>query len=268
MNRCCIVPLLFLYTHTTKWRAAKPAEELKRAPSKVHYLSVHQIPWRTVPVQTGDRWAPKPGRTILTLVSFPRNFMNAPPKQPTLLKFGPYLVDSHSGELRKNGVRIPLQEKPLRVLTLLASRRGEMVAREELRKYLWPDDTFVDYENGLNTAVRKLRRALCDDAGNPRYIETIPRRGYRFLVPVEDANSVSSARDNTAPVRSAIGEVAPTSVPAPVPLLDRVPFHKTRWLRILAMELAHWRRTGKTRSSSIGKRVIAGWKGAGRGRSL
>ncbi|MFI5058832.1 MAG: winged helix-turn-helix domain-containing protein [Candidatus Acidiferrales bacterium] len=101
-----------------------------------------------------------------------------------MLKFGPYFVDLAAGEVRKNGSRIRLQEKPLRVLALLAERQGQLVTREELKKRLWPEDTFVDFETGLNTAVSKLRDALSDSADNPRYIETIPRRGYRFIAEV------------------------------------------------------------------------------------
>src|SRR5271154_3978969 len=113
--------------------------------------------------------------------------MEQAPSSP-MLKFGPYLVDLAAGEVRKNGSRIRLQEKPLRVLALLAERQGQLVAREELKKHLWPEDTFVDFETGLNTAVSKLRDALSDSAENPRYIETIPRRGYRFISPVEFVN--------------------------------------------------------------------------------
>ncbi len=98
-----------------------------------------------------------------------------------MLKFGPYLVDLAAGEIRKNGSRTRLQEKPLRVLALLAERQGQLVTREELQKHLWPEDTFVDFETGLNTAVSKLREALADRADTPRYIQTVPRRGYRFL---------------------------------------------------------------------------------------
>ena len=107
-----------------------------------------------------------------------------PPARPLTLKFGSYLVDFSAGELRKNGTRVRLQEKPLRVLALLAERQGQVVTREELKQHLWRDDTFVEFEAGLNTAVSKLRDALSDDAAKPRYIETIPRRGYRFLAPV------------------------------------------------------------------------------------
>jgi TolB-like protein/DNA-binding winged helix-turn-helix (wHTH) protein/Tfp pilus assembly protein PilF len=101
------------------------------------------------------------------------------------LRFGAYSLDLRAGELRKGGSRIRLQEKPLRVLALLTERQGDLVTREELKRRLWPEDTFVDFETGLNTAVSKLRDALSDSADKPRYIETIPRRGYRFVVPVE-----------------------------------------------------------------------------------
>jgi DNA-binding winged helix-turn-helix (wHTH) protein/tetratricopeptide (TPR) repeat protein len=104
---------------------------------------------------------------------------------PPTLKFGPFIVDLVAGEVRKNGSRIRLQEKPLRVLVLLAERQGQVVTRAELKQDLWPEHTFVDFETGLNTAVSKLRDALSDKADSPRYIETIPRRGYRFLAPVE-----------------------------------------------------------------------------------
>jgi DNA-binding winged helix-turn-helix (wHTH) protein/tetratricopeptide (TPR) repeat protein len=104
---------------------------------------------------------------------------------PPTLKFGPFIVDLVAGEVRKNGSRIRVQEKPLRVLVLLAERQGQVVTRAELKQDLWPEHTFVDFETGLNTAVSKLRDALSDKADSPRYIETIPRRGYRFLAPVE-----------------------------------------------------------------------------------
>src|SRR5580692_4804584 len=115
--------------------------------------------------------------------------MEQAPSSP-MLKFGPYLVDLTAGEVRKNGSRIRLQEKPLRVLALLADRKGQVVTREELKKHLWPEDTFVDFETGLNTAVSKLRDALSDSAETPRYIETIPRRGYRFLASVEVVDGI------------------------------------------------------------------------------
>jgi DNA-binding winged helix-turn-helix (wHTH) protein len=98
-----------------------------------------------------------------------------------ILRFAEYEVDLRSGELRRQGHRLKLQEKPFQVLAALLLRPGELVTREELRQSLWPADTFVDFEHGLNTAVNKVRDALRDSANNPRFIETLPRRGYRFI---------------------------------------------------------------------------------------
>src|SRR5713101_5736904 len=103
---------------------------------------------------------------------------------PLVLRFATFEVDVRAGELRKQGVRIRLQEQPYHVLTVLLQRPGEVVTREELRSQNWPPDTFVDFDNSLNTAINKLREALGDSADNPRFIETLPRRGYRFIAPV------------------------------------------------------------------------------------
>jgi eukaryotic-like serine/threonine-protein kinase len=100
------------------------------------------------------------------------------------LRFGLFEVDVRAGELRKQGVRIKLQEQPFHVLTVLLQRPGDVVTREELRNQNWPADTFVDFDNSLNTAINKLREALGDSADSPRFIETLPRRGYRFIAPV------------------------------------------------------------------------------------
>src|SRR5437763_4367191 len=99
-------------------------------------------------------------------------------------RFGTFEVDVRSGELRRQGLRIKLQEQPFHVLTVLLQRPGEVVTREELRSQIWPQDTFVDFDNSLNTAINKLRESLGDSADNPRFIETLPRRGYRFLLPI------------------------------------------------------------------------------------
>jgi DNA-binding winged helix-turn-helix (wHTH) protein len=101
-----------------------------------------------------------------------------------ILRFGIFEVDLRSGELRKKGVRIKLQDQPFQVLKALLMRPGELVRREELQSQIWPSDTFVDFDNGLNTAINKLREALGDSADSPRFIETLPRRGYRFLASV------------------------------------------------------------------------------------
>ena len=97
-------------------------------------------------------------------------------RPPAVLRFGTFEVDVCAGEVRKQGVRIKLQEQPFHVLTVLLQRSGEVVTREELRSQIWPADTFVDFDNSLNTAINKLREALGDSADNPRFIETLPHR--------------------------------------------------------------------------------------------
>lgn len=101
-----------------------------------------------------------------------------------IVKFGVYEVDARIGELRRNGVRIKLQEQPFQLLAVLLEKPGEVVTREELRHRLWPADTFVDFDHSLNAAVKRLRDALHDSADNPRFVETVARRGYRFVAPV------------------------------------------------------------------------------------
>jgi DNA-binding winged helix-turn-helix (wHTH) protein/TolB-like protein len=110
--------------------------------------------------------------------------MNSPPNSPPLVRFGEFSANLHSGELWKDGIRIKLQIQPFQILSILLERPNELVAREELQRKLWPSDTFVDFDQGLNKAVNKLRDALCDTADAPRFVETVPRRGYRFIAPV------------------------------------------------------------------------------------
>src|ERR1700683_329939 len=102
--------------------------------------------------------------------------------------FGPYTLDLRSGEFRKFGMRVKMGEQPFQILVALLERPGEMVEREELRAKLWPSDTFVDFDHGLNSAVQRLRDCLADTAENPQWVETVPRRGYRFLGKVEWGN--------------------------------------------------------------------------------
>lgn len=104
---------------------------------------------------------------------------------PGCARFDQFHVDLRSGVLQRAGIRVPVQSQPLQVLRLLLQAEGKVVTREELRKVLWPEDTFVDFELGVNTAVKKLRQALTDPAEHPKFIETLPRIGYRFLTPVE-----------------------------------------------------------------------------------
>ena len=108
-------------------------------------------------------------------------------------RFGTFEVNPRSGELRKGGVRIKLHGQPFEVLSMLLERRGQVVTREELRLRLWPTDTFVNFEHGVNTAINKLREALGDSADNPRFVETLPRRGYRLLAGVEGPDQATAA---------------------------------------------------------------------------
>jgi DNA-binding winged helix-turn-helix (wHTH) protein/Tol biopolymer transport system component len=101
-----------------------------------------------------------------------------------VVRFGVYEVDPRAGELRRNGVKVKLQEQPFQVLTMLLERPGEVISREQLQRRLWPADTFVDFDHSLNAAVKRLRDALRDSADNPRFVETLARRGYRFVAPV------------------------------------------------------------------------------------
>ena len=115
-----------------------------------------------------------------------------------ILRFGVFEVDLQTGELRKSGLKTKLQEKPFQILALLLKRPGEVVTREELQKALWPTDTFVDFEHGVNTAVTKLRQALDDDADRPRFIQTLPRRGYRFMGMVDPLTGSSPPSPESA----------------------------------------------------------------------
>ena len=107
------------------------------------------------------------------------------PPGPRTIRFGVFELDLKAGELRKQGLKIKLQEQPFQILVMLLERPGEVVTREEIQQKLWPADTFVDFEHGINAAVKRLREALDDSADNPRFVETLPRRGYRFIAPVD-----------------------------------------------------------------------------------
>src|SRR5262245_12442199 len=108
----------------------------------------------------------------------------------SVVRFGPFELDLSSRELRRGTVCVRLQAQPFEILQMLLERRGEVVTRTELRNRLWPSGTFVDFEHSLNAAIKRLRAALGDNADNPQYVETLPRRGYRFK------NSVDEARSN------------------------------------------------------------------------
>jgi TolB-like protein/DNA-binding winged helix-turn-helix (wHTH) protein len=130
------------------------------------------------------------------------------------LGFGVYEVDPAVGELRKSGLKIRLQEQPFQILAALLERPGEIVSRDDLRRRLWPNDTFVDFRHSVNTAVGRLREALDDSADNPRFIETVPRRGYRFIAPVERLGGTAPGQnDQEASVTSAMPVLSPADSP-------------------------------------------------------
>ena len=155
-------------------------------------------------------------------------------QQASKVRFGPFDVDLQTGELRKHGVRLRLAGQPFQILALLVERPGELITREELRSKLWSADTFVDFDHSLNAAVNKLRETLGDSAESPRYVETLPRRGYRIIVPVE---AVESGR-NGAPIadgslakqpdRDSPDGAALPAVPAPAPR------NAARWATVAA----------------------------------
>jgi cholera toxin transcriptional activator len=147
--------------------------------------------------------------------------MAAPPSssESRLVRFGVFEVDFRVGELRKNGARLRLQEQPFQVLAVLLDQPGMVVTREHLRQRVWPADTFVDFDHSLNTAVNKIREALGDSASSPRFVETIARRGYRFIAPVNGVE-VNSPRSGiaTAGGAASVAEIAllpQLYVPAP-----------------------------------------------------
>jgi TolB-like protein/DNA-binding winged helix-turn-helix (wHTH) protein/Tfp pilus assembly protein PilF len=125
---------------------------------------------------------------------------------PLIFRFGPFEAKTRARDLSKNGTPLRLRGQPFAILELLLNRAGEVVTREEIRQKLWPADTFVDFEHGLNTSIKKLRQALCDSATEPRYIETIPRLGYRFIAPVEATDELKAKKP--AAVVEAVSGVA------------------------------------------------------------
>jgi TolB-like protein/DNA-binding winged helix-turn-helix (wHTH) protein/Tfp pilus assembly protein PilF len=158
---------------------------------------------------------------------------------PHLIRFGVFEVDTRSGELRRQGSKVNLQEQPFQALVLLLERPGEVVTREELNKRLWPENTFVDFERGLNKAINKLRTALRDDAEKPRFIETLPQRGYRFIAPLEGAlpGSPPSSTDHQLPTANQeamdLTSKKPIIAELPAPAGTRSQWRRV-WLAFLA----------------------------------
>jgi DNA-binding winged helix-turn-helix (wHTH) protein len=135
--------------------------------------------------------------------------MPGPQSNSKIAQFGVFELDLSAGELRKNGVKLRLQEQPFQLLAMLLDHAGNVVTREDLRQKLWPSDTFVDFDHSLNTAVNKVREALGDSAASPQYVETLAKRGYRFIAPVhrpvEDKAGKEHSVEAVAPRRANAG---------------------------------------------------------------
>ena len=164
--------------------------------------------------------------------------MEEHPKLRGRLRFGAFELDLRAGELRKHGLRIRLQEQPLQVLAMLLEHPSEVVTREELQKRLWPADTFVDFDHGLNKAISKIREALGDSAESPRYVETVARRGYRFLAEVKTADTPPATNQEPslppAPARVRENSDAAADIATPRPIVRSV----ARIASVLAILLA------------------------------
>jgi DNA-binding winged helix-turn-helix (wHTH) protein len=126
----------------------------------------------------------------------------SPPPAPPLVRFGDFELDLRSEELRRDGERVPVPRQSLQVLALLLERAGDVVTRDALCQSVWPDGTYVDFEHGLNAVIKRLRDALGDSAEAPRFVETLTRRGYRFIAPVERAGGRGRSRTRWAVWRS------------------------------------------------------------------
>ena len=163
----------------------------------------------------------------------------------SLVRFGGFELDRDAGELRKHGLKIRLADQPFQILLLLLERPGRVVTREELKKKLWESDTFVDFDRGLNKAVNRLRDVLGDSADRPRFIETLPKRGYRFIASIENSPAVAGlvAPD---PSTSAHSEGSPAIVPPrdhSIPQGDLGQYHRhpvdDRWRSRLGLYAGH-----------------------------
>ncbi|WP_148210246.1 winged helix-turn-helix domain-containing protein [Candidatus Korobacter versatilis] len=166
-------------------------------------------------------------------------------------KFGLYEANFASGELRKNGAKLKLQEQPFQVLALLLDRAGQVVTREEIQQKLWPADTFVDFDHSLNTAINKLRDVLGDTASNPRFIETLPRRGYRFIAPVEwnepsvipsgAAPSATESKDPSRQTEPSIATIAEPELPQADHRITRLLFGGLQLMYLIFYACGLWR---------------------------
>jgi DNA-binding winged helix-turn-helix (wHTH) protein len=147
------------------------------------------------------------------------------PSSPRPIRFGVFQLDVQAGQLLKNGRVVRLKPQPFKLLQLLVTRAGEVVTREEIREALWGAETFVDFEQGVNSAIKQVREALNEDAEHPLYLETVPKRGYRFIAPIE------------GPKGSSIPGLRKTDLS----------LHKALWLNIAELRLSEERRVRRQR---------------------
>ncbi len=156
-----------------------------------------------------------------------------------LVRFGLFELDLKGGQLSRNGSPLRLPQQPLQLLAVLLERAGEIVTRDELRQRLWPSDVFVDFDHGLNKSVQKLRDALGDSASSPRFIETIPRVGYRFIAPVRNG-ALPPAAESKIPARfpNTQHDTAPDTQHDPAPVVAAAAVHRqARWWFLSATAL-------------------------------
>ena len=167
-----------------------------------------------------------------------------PSLQQETYRFGQFELDLVAGELRRNAARVRLQPQPFKLLALLVRRGGALVGRDEIRTELWPDGTFVDFDQSVNFAVKQIREVLGDSAERPLYIETVPRRGYRFIAPVDTpSREVAAAGQPPAPQ---------------VPGTTTVRLQKALWSNIAELRLAEERRRRITYMALVGLFVLVG----------
>jgi DNA-binding winged helix-turn-helix (wHTH) protein len=163
------------------------------------------------------------GRAVMPMSSPSSNPTPSRDNESRFLRFGVFEVDLAAGELRKSGRRIRLQEQPFQVLVALLENAGKVVTREDLRQKIWPADTFVDFDHSLNTAVNKIRESLGDSASSPRFVETLARRGYRFIAPVDGARASSPVATSGPPPALAAAPAERTAMAGAVP--DGIALH-------------------------------------------
>lgn len=190
-----------------------------------------------------------------------------PGQKPGLIRFGVFEADLESRELRKHGRRVRLQDQPFAILAVLLERPGAIVTREELREKLWPADTFVDFDHSLNTAINKIREVLGDSASSPRFVETVARRGYRFLADVQSDLQSDVQREVRAAVPSGSNVPAATTMSTSANIRPELIVHRglVRTLFALAQimyfifyveALFHWRAVDRIEVFNIGAPLV------------